>query len=529
MVGLCFCSTAEAARIIYPPEAQTIIVTKGQTLILECVASGIPPPRVTWAKDGSSVSSYNKTRFLLSNLLIDTITEEDSGTYSCMADNGVGEAAAAFVLYNVQVFEPPEVSMELSQQIITWGQSAKFTCKVRGNPQPTVVWLRNAVPLFSSHRIQLSRKVLWVSSVGPEDEGIYQCMAENEVGSAQAMVQLRTARPETTTLKPQQGSAGDSAQSAMSPARLSSSEKMLKDKVVLLRPKPTTPAASVQCTTKELVSLAEAPVILSSPRTTKTDSYELLWRPRHGGRVPILYYVIKHRKTAVTVIERPAAIQGEPLLADLPLPVKPPYYPMALQAPFQDHPFGETPMTPSGQVLMDEFQLMRPDAVDKVLGQVRPTTCLLEPCPWLLTKAKHRIGSWILEVINASLWDGWVPAPLKEAVIRPVLKKASLDPEVATSYRLVANIPLLGKMLEWVVAGQLQVLLDETDYLDPFQSCFRPRYCTESALVTLYDDLCRGSASLLVLLDLSAAFTTIDHGILLDRLAGLGVGSTAWQ
>lgn len=97
-------STAEAARIIYPPEAQTIIVTKGQTLILECVASGIPPPRVTWAKDGSNVSGYNKTRFLLSNLLIDAISEEDSGTYSCMADNGMGEAAAAFILYNVQVF-----------------------------------------------------------------------------------------------------------------------------------------------------------------------------------------------------------------------------------------------------------------------------------------------------------------------------------------------------------------------------------------------------------------------------------------
>nr|XP_056714427.1 brother of CDO isoform X2 [Euleptes europaea] len=287
-------STAEAARIIYPPDTQTIIVTKGQTLILECVASGIPPPRVTWAKDGSSVSGYNKTRFLLSNLLIDMISEEDSGTYSCMADNGVGEGRAAFILYNVQVFEPPEVSMEMSQQIITWGQSAKFTCKVRGNPQPSVVWLRNAVPLLSSHRMQLSRRALWVSSVGPEDEGIYQCMAENEVGSAQAMVQLRTARPEPT-LKPQRNTDGDSAQPAMLPNRFSSSENFLKDKAIL-RPRSTTPSVSVQCTTKGHVSPAEAPVILSSPRTTKTDSYDLVWKPRHDGKTPVLYYLVKHRK-----------------------------------------------------------------------------------------------------------------------------------------------------------------------------------------------------------------------------------------
>lgn len=91
--------------------------------------------------------------------------------------------------------EPPEVTMELSQQIIPWGQSAKFTCKVRGNPQPSVMWLRNAVPLSGSHRLRLSRRALRLLSVGPEDEGIYQCMAENEVGSAQAMVQLRTAGP----------------------------------------------------------------------------------------------------------------------------------------------------------------------------------------------------------------------------------------------------------------------------------------------------------------------------------------------
>ncbi|KAF7247658.1 RNA-directed DNA polymerase from mobile element jockey [Varanus komodoensis] len=161
----------------------------------------------------------------------------------------------------------------------------------------------------------------------------------------------------------------------------------------------------------------------------------------------------------------------------------------------------ETPTLPSGPELLDEFQLLRPDDVDKVLGRVRPTTCLLDPCPsWLIKDSKHGIGTWILEVVNASLREGRVPAPLKEAVVRPVLKKASLDPGMAANYRPVANIPFLGKVLERVVAGQLQALLDETDYLDPFQSGFRPGY---------------------------AAFDTIDHGILLDRLAGLGVGGTA--
>ncbi|XP_061844695.1 brother of CDO isoform X3 [Colius striatus] len=297
-------STAEAARIIYPLEAQTIIVTKGQSLILECVASGIPPPRVTWAKDGSSVSAYNKTRFLLSNLLIDPTSEEDSGTYSCTADNGVGEAGAAFIFYNVQVFEPPEVTMELSQQIIPWGQSAKFSCEVRGNPQPSVVWLRNAAPLAAGPRLRLSRRALRLLSVGPEDDGIYQCMAENEVGSAQAMARLRTARP-GATLNPGRDAQLGSAQPPTPPPR-DSALKLPLDKAGLPKPGTTPLAASPQCmATRELVSPAEAPIILSSPRTSKTDSYDLVWRPRPESRAPILYYVVKHRKVPLF---RPAPI-----------------------------------------------------------------------------------------------------------------------------------------------------------------------------------------------------------------------------
>ncbi|XP_003797747.1 brother of CDO isoform X1 [Otolemur garnettii] len=291
-------STAEAARIIYPPEAQTIIVTKGQSLILECVASGIPPPRVTWAKDGSSVAGYNKTRFLLSNLLIDTASEEDSGTYRCTADNGVGEPGTAAILYDVQVFEPPEVTMELSQLVIPWGQSAKLTCEVRGNPPPSVLWLRNAVPLTSSQRLRLSRRALRVVSVGPEDEGVYQCMAENEVGSAHAVVQLRTARP-GTTLRPWQDAKLATATPPTPGSKPGHPDQMLRNRLGLPRPPTSLQPASLQCPgEKGQVVPAEAPIILSSPRTSKTDLYELVWRPRHegSGRAPILYYVVKHRK-----------------------------------------------------------------------------------------------------------------------------------------------------------------------------------------------------------------------------------------
>ena len=57
------------------------------------------------------------------------------------------------------------------------------------------------------------------------------------------------------------------------------------------------------------------------------------------------------------------------------------------------------------------------------------------------------------------------------------------------NYRPVENFPYLGKVLEQVVAGQLQALLDETDFLDPFQLGFRPGFGMETALVALFDDL----------------------------------------
>uniref|UniRef100_A0A803TC32 Reverse transcriptase domain-containing protein n=1 Tax=Anolis carolinensis TaxID=28377 RepID=A0A803TC32_ANOCA len=189
---------------------------------------------------------------------------------------------------------------------------------------------------------------------------------------------------------------------------------------------------------------------------------------------------------------------------------------------------------PACPVLLDSFQLVELEDVDKILGEARPTTCILDPCPsWLVREARGGLAEWVKVVVNASLREGKFPASLKMAVIKPLLKKPSLDPTQFGNFRPISNLPYLGKVLEHVVASQLQGFLVDTDFLDPAQSALRPGHGTETALVALVDDLRReldrGSVSLLVLLDLSAAFDTVDHGILLGRLAGMGLGGTVLQ
>ena len=128
----------------------------------------------------------------------------------------------------------------------------------------------------------------------------------------------------------------------------------------------------------------------------------------------------------------------------------------------------------------------------------------------------------ITSIINASLEQGKCPNFFKQAHVTSILKKSSLDKEVFKKYRPVSNLNFISKILERVVVVQLQTHLDQVGLMTAFQSAYRKCHCTESALLNIHNDIllnmAKGSVTALSLLDLSAAFVTSDHTILLDKL-----------
>ena len=117
---------------------------------------------------------------------------------------------------------------------------------------------------------------------------------------------------------------------------------------------------------------------------------------------------------------------------------------------------------------------------------------------------------------------GYFPASQKIASITPILKKASLDPLDLGNYRPISNLTFLSKLLERAAYEQIVGHMEGHHLLPPLQSAYQKNRSTETATIKVMSEIYRaadaGLVTLLDLLDLSAAFDTVDHVILLVQL-----------
>ena len=146
-----------------------------------------------------------------------------------------------------------------------------------------------------------------------------------------------------------------------------------------------------------------------------------------------------------------------------------------------------------------------------------------DPTPtWILKKISGMILPFVKSMVNQSFSEGIVPKSWKSAQVTPLLKKPSLDHNVVSSNRPISNLPVLSKLSERLVLNRVMSYSNNSNFLPTHQSAYRRHHSTETAVTKVYSDILGaaddGKLSLLILLDLSAAFDLVDHSTLLKRL-----------
>ena len=158
---------------------------------------------------------------------------------------------------------------------------------------------------------------------------------------------------------------------------------------------------------------------------------------------------------------------------------------------------------------LDEKKATGPDMISaKILRMVAPA-----------------IANSLTALFNASIRLGQMPTEWKETNVTPVPKTG--DKHDVTNYRPVSVIPVLAKVFESLIHQQLYDYLEAHELINEVQAGFRPNHSTQDVLLKTVDDwrtsLDKGDIVGTIMIDLSKAFDSIDHIMLLKKINAYGV------
>ncbi|XP_057192716.1 obscurin-like protein 1 isoform X8 [Triplophysa rosa] len=189
--------------LAYP---RPVVVQSGTDAVLKCQIGGDPRPAVIWERNNEKIHREGRYRVFedgnVYNLIITSVTIEDSGQYICKAKNCIGETYAAATLkvegeaqeLELREENKPRFLIKPLSTRVGRGEDAMFSCKLWGNPRPEVMWEKDGKKLneiFESTHFSVSYQdggwfQLKIFKTRAPDGGVYTCKARNEFGESLA-------------------------------------------------------------------------------------------------------------------------------------------------------------------------------------------------------------------------------------------------------------------------------------------------------------------------------------------------------